>query len=333
MKISINKGRLVLTMMALFLYCGYAMAETAENKLIRLRNQMAVTQNTAEQKQILQEVGTTGTFPAMMFAAGYLDNAALKKVAAKAVVDIATKHIEYNGKNTREVLAKAAKLVGGADKKRAEAYLMIMPQDEEGFVSLFNGKDLTGWKGLVENPIRRAQMSADEMAKAQEKADELMRQDWVVKDGCLSYIGHGGDNLCTVGQYGDFELLVDWKLDPSGKEPDAGIYLRGTPQVQIWDIARVNVGAQCGSGGLYNNQKNPSKPTSVADNKLGEWNTFHIKMVADRVTVIFNGVKVVDNVILENYWDRAQPIFPVEQLELQAHGSKTYFRDIYVKKL
>jgi hypothetical protein len=134
----------------------------------------------------------------------------------------------------------------------------------------------------------------------------------------------------------DASGIAEWGyayLDPNGKEPDAGIYLRGTPQVQIWDLSRVNVGAQVGSGGLYNNQKNPSKPTCVADNKLGEWNTFYIKMVGDRVTVDLNGERVVNSVILENYWDRSQPIFPVEQLELQAHGSKVYYRDIYVKRL
>ena len=128
-------------------------------------------------------------------------------------------------------------------------------------------------------------------------------------------------------------MTVDWKLDPNGAEPDAGVYLRGTPQVQIWDIRRTNVGAQVGSGGLYNNQKNPSKPTSVEDNKLGEWNTFFIRMVGDKVTVKLNGITVVDNVTLENYWDRKQPIFPREQIEMQAHGSKVYFRDIYLKEL
>ena len=126
-------------------------------------------------------------------------------------------------------------------------------------------------------------------------------------------------------------MYVDWMLDPAGPEADAGIYLRGTPQVQIWDTSRVNVGAQVGSGGLYNNQMN--KPTKVADNKLGEWNSFYIKMVGDRVTVVLNGEKVVDDVILENYWDRKLPIFPVEQIELQAHGSKVYYRNIYVKEL
>ena len=60
------------------------------------------------------------------------------------------------------------------------------------------------------------------------------------------------------------------------KEGDSGIYLRGTPQVQIWDTSRVEVGAQVGSGGLYNNQVNPSKPLKVADNPVGDWNTFRI---------------------------------------------------------
>ncbi|MBP5393542.1 MAG: DUF1080 domain-containing protein, partial [Bacteroidaceae bacterium] len=121
--------------------------------------------------------------------------------------------------------------------------------------------------------------------------------------------------------------------DPNGKEPDAGVYLRGAPQVQIWDIRRTNVGAQVGSGGLYNNQKNPSKPTSVEDNKLGEWNTFRIIMKGDKVTVWLNGVKVVDNVVLENYWDRKLPIFPKDQIEMQAHGCRCYFRNIYVKSI
>lgn len=207
-----------------------------------------------------------------------------------------------------------------------------MPQGE-GFVSIFNGKDLTGWKGLVENPIVRAKMKPAQLAQAQKKADEAMRRDWKVEKGLLAYVGKGFDNLCTEKQYGDFEMYVDWMLDPAGPEADAGIYLRGTPQVQIWDTARTNVGAQVGSGGLYNNQVNMSKPSKVADNKLGEWNSFYIKMVGDRVTVVLNGEKVVDDVILENYWDRKSPIFPIEQIELQAHGSKVYYRNIYVKEL
>jgi hypothetical protein len=71
----------------------------------------------------------------------------------------------------------------------------------------------------------------------------------------------------------------------------------------------------------------------VADNPVGEWNTFYIKMVGDRVTVHLNGVVVVDDVVLENYWDRNLPIFIEEAIELQAHGTDLAFRNIYVREL
>ena len=125
-------------------------------------------------------------------------------------------------------------------------------------------------------------------------------------------------------------MLVDWKIT---KEGDSGIYLRGTPQVQIWDTSRTEVGAQVGSGGLYNNQKNPSKPLKVADNPVGEWNTFRIVMIGEKVSVWLNGELVVDNVIMENYWDRSIPIFPKEQIELQAHGTDLAFRDIFIREI
>jgi hypothetical protein len=142
-----------------------------------------------------------------------------------------------------------------------------------------------------------------------------------------------GNNLATIKKYGDMEMYVDWKIiDDKKQEGDAGIYLRGTPQVQIWDNARVKVGAQVGSGGLYNNKVHPSKPLKVADNKLDEWNTFRIIMKGDRVTVYLNGVLVTDNVILENFWDRSLPIFAEEQIELQAHGSPVAYRDIYIRE-
>ena len=212
-------------------------------------------------------------------------------------------------------------------------YQIIQEPLKNGFTALFNGKDLSGWKGLVANPIKRSNMDAQTLAEAQAKADAEMRESWKVVDGELQFVGHG-DNITTLKKYGDFEMLVDWKIIDDGKqEGDAGIYLRGTPQVQIWDNARVKVGAQVGSGGLYNNQVNESKPLKVADKKLGEWNTFHIIMKADRVTVYLNGERVTDNVILENYWDKKMPIFAEEQIELQAHGSPVSYRNIYIKEL
>jgi len=302
---------------------------TPENRVIMLREAMDRAQTLRQRREVLEEIGETGAFQGMVYAASWLDNPDLRKDAAKAVLQIALAHPEYAGSGTKAAVSKAAGICG----KEREAAAFLKASAAGGWTALFNGRDLSGWKGLVDDPIKRAAMSPDEAAKKQAEADVRMRHDWKVINGCIVYVGHGYDNLCTVGKYGDFEMYVDWKLDPSGAEPDAGIYLRGTPQVQIWDISRTEVGAQVGSGGLYNNQKNPSAPTSIADNQLGQWNTFRIIMRGEKVTVYLNGVKVVDNVTLENYWDRSRPIFPREQLELQAHGSLTYFRNIYVREL
>ena len=203
----------------------------------------------------------------------------------------------------------------------------------KGFTALFNGEDLTGWKGLLkrpyDNPFKRAELAPNEMKQLQKEADEDMRAHWQVIDGALEFDGKGR-SLCTAKDYGDFEMLVDWKIKENG---DSGIYLRGTPQVQIWDTARPN--AEVGSGGLYNNKTHPSKPKKVADNPVGEWNTFRIFMIGEKVTVILNGTIVVDNVIMENYWDkeRVKPIFPTGQIELQNHGNTLYFRNIYIREI
>ncbi len=308
-------------------------APTSENELLKLRTELSAAKSAKVQKELLRKMGKTGLFQAMIAAGEHVGDKQTGNVAARVVVDVALANAaEYDGEAMRGLLRKALPKLSG-NRRKAVKKLLAKKGSGKGFVSMFNGKDLTGWKGLVENPIARAKMSAQQLAEAQVKADDNMRRDWKVEDGMLVYVGSGFDNLCTVEQYGDFEMYVDWRLDPAGKEPDAGVYLRGTPQVQIWDIARVNVGAQVGSGGLYNNKKNVSIPKCVADNKLGEWNSFYIKMVGDKVTVKLNGVLVVDGVTLENYWDRSQPIFPVEQIELQAHGSRVWWRDLYIKRL
>ncbi len=308
---------------------------TPENRVLRLRKAMDIATTADQRKAILRKIGQSGTFQGLLYAGTFLGDAAVQQEAAGAVMTIALAHPEYAGRNVRALLEKVMQVLDNPDahyqKQAIRKYLDETPQTD-GFVSLFNGKDLAGWKGLVANPLARAKMKPAELAKAQEKADAQMRKDWKVENGLLVFDGTGYDNICTEKQYGDFEMYVDWMLDPAGPEADAGIYLRGTPQVQIWDTARVNVGAQVGSGGLYNNQKNPSTPARVADNRLGEWNSFYIKMTGDRVTVALNGETVVDDVILENFWDRSQPIFPVEQIELQAHGSKVYYRNIYLKE-
>jgi len=147
-------------------------------------------------------------------------------------------------------------------------------------------------------------------------------------DGVIVFDGKG-KSLCTTKDYGDFDMLVDWKIKKDG---DSGIYLRGSPQVQIWDPA-VKAANGVGSGGLYNNKKNPDKPLVTADNPVGEWNTFRIKMVGEKVSVWLNGKLVTDNVTLENYWERDKPIYETGQIELQNHGNTLYFRNVFIKEL
>lgn len=191
----------------------------------------------------------------------------------------------------------------------------------KGFKALFNGKNLKGWQGLI--PInRRAKMTPGQRAKAQKDANKKVLPHWKVEDGVLVYDGKG-NSLQTVKDYRNFELLVDWKIHKGG---DSGIYLRGVPQVQIWDRKE-------GSGGLFNNQKHPSKPLVNADNPPGQWNTFRIIMKGDKVTVYLNGKLVVNNVPLENYWNRKAPLPESGPIELQHHGDSLWFKNIFIKEL
>lgn len=223
------------------------------------------------------------------------------------------------------VLGAAALVAPGTAEEKASDKDNMPPP---GFNALFNGKDLTNWQGLVEIH-KRAKMSPEERKAAQEAADKKFLPHWTVQDGVLLYDGKG-NNLQTVKDYGNFELYVDWKI---GKSGDSGIYLRGNPQVQIWDPNGKNNPKKIGSGGLYNNQKNPTDPLVLADNPPGQWNTFWIKMVGDKVTVKLNGKLVVDNTPLENYWERGKPLPARGPIELQHHGDHLWFKNIYVKEL
>ena len=198
-----------------------------------------------------------------------------------------------------------------------------------GFKRLFNGENLEGWKGLVADPVKRAKMPKAELAAAQAKADDDMAAHWGAADGMLIFDGKG-HNICTARDYGDFEMLCDWKIQPKG---DSGVYIRGTPQIQIWERDTPGNPKRIGSGGLYNNQKNPTDPLKWADHAPGLWNRFRILCVGDKVHVYLNDELVVNNVTLENYWDRTQPLFPFGQIELRSHGSILYFRNLYLREI
>lgn len=205
----------------------------------------------------------------------------------------------------------------------------------KGFHAIFDGKTLDGWNARPHfSPITLAAMSEQDR---QAKLDEWMadaRAHWTVEDGELVNDGSGA-YLVTNQDYRDFELMIDYKTVPRA---DSGIYLKGNPQVQIWDFTdqkKFNLGANLGSGGLWNNSKGaPGKdPAALADKPFGQWNRFLIRQIGARTTVTLNGKLVVDNAIMENFWDREAPLFAAGPIELQTHGGEIRWRNIWLREL
>lgn len=209
----------------------------------------------------------------------------------------------------------------------------------DGFTNLFDGKDLTGWRGRkgTYSPYDEAKLSKEAQAKAQAEWNANRDQHWSVDAAKGEIVSDGvGVHLTTDKDYGDFELYVDWLIVK--ENGDSGIYLRSYPQVQVWNpdnAAEVKNGAQKGSGALWNNNPdNPGKwPLVKADNPIGQWNTFHIKMIGSRVWIWLNDKQTVDGQILDNYYDRKLSVLASGPIELQTHGSEIRFRNIYIREI
>lgn len=241
-----------------------------------------------------------------------------------------------------------------------------------GFEPLFNGRDLTGWYGWgTKDPALLRAIPPDERTLYRKRSvegglpgaesNEHINAHWRVENGELVNDGKGL-YLTTEKDYGDFELWVEYKALPEG---DSGIYLRGIPQVQIWDPNSADPGGwgkAKGSGGLWNNSKGaPGKdPSRKMDRPLGEWNSFKIRMIGERVTVNFNGETVVDNAVLENFFANQKagylaygketnaspraaaklpngfmrdPVYPSGPIQLQTHGSEIRWRNIFIRQI
>ena len=212
-----------------------------------------------------------------------------------------------------------------------------------GYVPLFNGKDLEGWWGAkTEDPDKWMNLSVDEFQKKWSASQLDIHKHWSVENGELVNDGHGLF-LTTEKNYGDFELQLEYKTVAGA---DSGIYLRGVPQIQIWDTTKEGgkwkLGADKGSGGLWNNGPagSPGRdPLVKADKPFGEWNKFHITMRGNLVTVLLNDKLVVDEAPLINYWDRKtsiekrKPLRKLGPIQLQTHGGEIRWKNIYIKEL
>ena len=226
-------------------------------------------------------------------------------------------------------------LVAAAAAVALSCSLGAAPAPPAGFVAAFNGKDLDGWFGHAgEDPRPLLKASPEELAKIHADSMADVNAHWRVEGDELVNDGHGLF-LATKKNYGDFELHLEYKTVPKA---DSGIYLRGCPQVQIWDSTeteKFSLGADKGSGGLWNNSPGrPGKdPLKKMDRPFGEWNKFEITMIGERVTIKLNGETVVENAVLENYVDRKSPIFPAGPIKLQTHGGEIRWRNVFVREI
>ncbi len=207
------------------------------------------------------------------------------------------------------------------------------PSPPEGFRSLLSGKDLEGWYG--NNPHQTAKAPPEEREQAIAAQQDEFLAHWRVEDGELINDGHG-PYATTQDEFGDIELHVEYK---TVAKADSGIYLRGTPQVQIWDTTKEggkwDRNADKGSGGLFNNSAGaPGQlPLVLADKPFGQWNAFRILQLGSRTSVWLNDQLVVDDAIMENYWDRDKPLPAKGPIHLQTHGGEIRWRNIFLREV
>jgi hypothetical protein len=184
--------------------------------------------------------------------------------------------------------------------------LQAAPTPPQGFTALFNGKDLDNWRGGTTSDHRALlELSAEERDAKIAKWTAELGDHWTIQGDELVNDGKGS-YLSTKQDYGDFELHLEYKTVPKA---DSGVYLRGVPQIQIWDTTwpdNGTLGRAKGSGALWNNPAgSPGKdPLVLADKPLGEWNSLRVVMVGSRVSVWLNDQLTVDHAILHNFYDR-----------------------------
>jgi hypothetical protein len=205
---------------------------------------------------------------------------------------------------------------------------------DQGFQNLYTGVDLAGWKA---NPANTGH--------------------WQPRDWVLNYDGKGKD-LWSEKSYGDFQMVCDWRWskepvkmkrpvilpsgdyakDDDGKQKevevddagDSGVYLRGSSKSQVniwcWPI---------GSGEVYGYRTDSKMPAEVragvtpklnADNPIGKWNRMIITMKGDRLTVVVNGKKVIDQAQLPG-------VAPSGPIALQNHGDPIQFANLFIREL
>ena len=317
-------------------------------KMSHFEQALAVPAADADRKALLSAIASVREPESLRLLGRCLGKPELRDAAAAALLNLASQQAPeerwLSGHEAYSLLRRAEALQPDAARRERAANTIRERLKQGGFVPLFDGRSLEGWKGLAADAPARARTTKDALARAQAAADPKLLEHWKVVDGALVSDGQG-EGLSTARDYGDFELLADWKIEKGGQ---GGVSLRDSAQVQIRDAEADPVG----SGALSSNEK-PSQPLSKADRPAGEWNSFRVLMIGDRVTVYLNDTRVVAEAALESDAERGgsprpsagtsaaapgmsrsdRPDAPAGPIGLQAHGSPVSFRNLYVREI
>jgi len=180
---------------------------------------------------------------------------------------------------------------------------------DTGWISLFNGKDLTGWQNARD-------------AKAENK--------WKAEDGTLTNTatGHDGNDIATVEKFKDFELKIEYK---TVKDGNSGVYLRGRIELQVLDSAGKNPPGKGDDGAVYDQ----FPPKVNATKPVGEWNSLEVSYVGDVLTAKLNGQVIHDKQQIAKVTGGALPggVDEPGPLMLQGNHGKVWYRNIMIKSL
>jgi formylglycine-generating enzyme required for sulfatase activity len=181
----------------------------------------------------------------------------------------------------------------------------------EGFVSLFNGRDFTGWKFSDSSPQKRS---------------------WTVVNGTMVNRGEDRTRACSIfteQNYRDFVLYLEFNLPPRG---NSGVYLRGRHEVQLCDDAAFQVANNQRTGAIYKE----IAPSVVASKPAGEWQTLEVTLIGDRVSVTLNGFLVIKDGQLSEPYQSAMPAIDRTApgpIYLQGNIGSVSFRNLRIKSL
>jgi hypothetical protein len=226
------------------------------------------------------------------------------------------------------MLAACSLSQGPADETRPMTSAADM---QDGWRSLFNGRDLTGWRGYKK-------------ASASTK--------WRVEDGALTLeAGGGAGDIVSQEEFGEFELSLDWKISEGGnsgiiylvKEADGASQTYNTGlEMQVLDNDRHPDGklASHRAGALYDLEA----PSAPMVRPVGEWNSARILVHNGRVEHWLNGVKVVDTSYGDEAWRTkvagskfaSMPLFGTfsrGHIALQDHSDQVWYRNIRIRTL